>query len=328
MILQNTIKGCLFALLLVVLCPYSVPNVSAETAPPLEKGDVTSYHSDRFIFRGSDLDNFLLIIFTFGSGSKESRLWGEFFGAVFYNNEWSFLEGNDKYFYEGKALEKIQPSYYAKVEGSPVSGYRLSYDGGDFTINISSGPISPLYVSDKGVNLKRSVGFSEAVVTLKGVEYWGELLHEPLVWKGFDGLKRYKGLYDEYQGFYLTTVKGRQIYFHQNKADRRKFLKKYQFSETLRNEGGVILSGDKVTHEFKSPISITRLKEVTPSFSLYSVPQRWEMKVPALGTFFIWSRLKISKHWIFGGYHLMAVEGVVKDGPEEERIWGFAEYFH
>ncbi|HIE65739.1 MAG: hypothetical protein ABGX83_01335 [Nitrospira sp.] len=329
MIPQNTIKGFLFVLLLVVVYPYTIPDASADTAPPPLVGEAeASYHSDRFIFRGSDVDNFLLIILTFGRGSKEISLWGEFFGAVFYKNEWSFLEGNDKYFYRGKDLEKIQPSYFAKAEGSPVSGFRLQYDGGDFTINISSGPTTPLYVSDKGANLKRSIGFSEAVVTLKGIEYWGELLHEPLIWKGFDGLKRYKGLYKEYQGFYLTTVKGRQIYFHQNKADRGQFLKEYNFSETLQNEGGVILSGNEVTHEFTSPIPLTTLKDVTPPFALYSVPQRWRIEVPSFGTFFVWSRLEIGKRWIFGGYHLMAVEGIIKSGSEEERIWGFAEYFH
>jgi len=329
MILQNTVKACLFVLLLVVVCPYAVPDASADTAsPPLMVEGEASYRSDRFIFRGNDVDNFLLIILNFGRGSKEISLWGEFFGAVFYKNAWSFLEGNDKYFYRGKDLEKIQPSYFAKAEGSPVSGFRLQYDGGDFTINISSGPVSPLYVSDKGENLKRSIGFSEAVVTLKGVEYWGELLHEPLTWKGFDALKKYKGLYTEYQGFYLRTVKGRQIYFHRNKADRNQFLKKYSFSETLQNEGGVILFEDRVTHEFAAPIPITTLKEFTPPFSFYSVPQRWRIEVPTFGTFFVWSRADISKDWIIGGYHLMAVEGVMKDGAEEERIWGFAEYFH
>jgi hypothetical protein len=125
----------------------------------------------------------------------------------------------------------------------------------------------------------------------------------------------------------MTSVKGRQIYFHQNKADRGQFLKKYNFSETLQNEGGVILSGKNITHSFKPPIQLTTLKKVTPPFAFYTVPQRWRVEVPSLGTFFVWSRLRISKHWIFGGYHLMAVEGVMKDGPEEERIWGFAEYY-
>ncbi|MFQ5949582.1 MAG: hypothetical protein ACE5J1_02725, partial [Nitrospiria bacterium] len=192
---------------------------------------------------------------------------------------------------------------------------------------LSSGPVRPLYISDDGPNLKKKVGVAEAVATLHGNEYWGELIHEPVVWVGFNGLKRYKGLYKEYQGFYLATAAGRQVYFHQNKADRARFLRQNNFSETLQEEGGVIQSDNEIIHTFKSPIPVTPLKRVTPPFAFYTVPQRWRIEASSIGTFFIWSREKISKNWIFGGYYLMAIEGIMKSESGEERVWGFAEYF-
>ena len=283
------------------------------------------YYSDRFIFRSKNVDDFILILLSFDRGKEGTKYWGEFFGAVFYKNNWSFLEGNDKYFYRPADLQTIQPSYFAKAEGTPISGFKLHYDGGDFTLNLSTGPIEPLYVSNDGPDLKKKVGTAEAVAIVRGKEYWGEIIHEPLIWNGYNGLKKYSGLHKEYQAFYLTTEKGNQIYFHQNKFDRQAFLDRYHLSDTYKPEGGSIALNKQTVYTFKPPIPITAVKTVTPPFAFYSVPERWRVDAPSFGTFFLWSRGKTSKNWMFGGYYLMAVEGILK-GPEEERIWGLAEY--
>jgi len=47
-----------------------------------------------------------------------------------------------------------------------------------------------------------------------------------------------------------------------------------------------------------------------------------------LGHFFCGHAEKASINWVVGGYVVMAVEGVIKNGKGgEERIWGFSEYF-
>jgi hypothetical protein len=283
------------------------------------------YYSDRFVFRGKNVDDFILILLSFDRGKEGSKYWGEFFGAVFYKNTWSFLEGNDKYPYRTPDLQKIQPSYFAKAEGTPISGFKLQYDGGDFTLNLSTGPVEPLYIPNDGPDLKKTVGTAEAVATLRGKEYWGEIIHEPLIWNGYNGLKKYSGLHKEYQAFYLTTEKGNQIYFHQNKFDRQGFLNRYHLSDAYKPEGGSIVFNKQTIYTFKPPIPITSVKTVTPPFALYSVPERWRVDTPSLGTFFLWSRGKASKNWMFGGYYLIAIEGILK-GSNEERVWGLAEY--
>jgi hypothetical protein len=305
-------------LLLIAFLIFPVPfSVFAESDPV--------YYSDRFIFRSKNMDDFVLILLSFDRGNEGSKYWGEFFGAVFYRNNWSFLEGNDKYPYRPADLGTIQPSYFAKAKGSPVSGFKLQYDGGDVTLVLSSGPTQPLYVSNDGPDLQRKIGTAEAVVTLKGQEHWGELIHEPLIWKGYNGLKKYSGLFKEYQAFYLTAEKGNQIYFHQNKFDRQAFLNKHHLSDVYRAEGGSIVLKNQTVYTFKPPIPLAIIKKSTPPFAFYTVPERWRVDAPSLGTFFLWSRGEASKNWMFGGYYLMAVEGILK-GEKEERVWGLAEY--
>lgn len=283
------------------------------------------FYSDRFVFRSKNVDELTLIILTFERGKDGPRYYGEFFGAVYHRNSWSFLEGNDKYFYRPADLQTIQPSYFAKAEGTPVSGFRLHYDGGDVTLSIASGPIQPLYVSNNGPELKKKVGWAEAVATLRGKEIWGELMHEPMIWNGYNGLKQYSGLHKESQTFYLTTEKGKEIYFHQNKFDLKAFIDQHHFSETPRAEGGAVASNSQTIFTFTPPIPLAFLKRITPPFAFYSIPERWQVDLPPLGTFFLWSRGRASKNWMFGGHYWIAIEGILK-GPDNERIWGLAEY--
>lgn len=307
-------------LLTFVLLPFLFVTLASSAEPE------TRYYSDRFIFRGREIDNLVLAVFTFSRGQEDDKFYGEFFGAIFVHNEWSFLEGNDKYLYKPGDLKTIQPSYFAKAEGSRTSGFKLRYDGGDFTINVASGPVQTLYASDAGKTLQRQIGAAEAVLTLRGKEYWGELIHEPVVWSGFNGLKRYKGLYKEYQAFYLITERGREIYLHRNSASGQEFLDRYHFTETLLPEGGFIRSAKQPAYFFKPPIPLRLLNSIHPPFAFYPVPQRWKVDAPTVGTLYAWSRKNASKNWVWGGYYLMAIEGVLKTGETEERAWGVAEY--
>lgn len=321
-----------FLLLVLFYLADPVLDVFAETEASSQQNEVqTSIHSDRFIFRGGDIDDLVMIFFTFERGKDAQRFYGEFMGAIFERNHWAFLEGNDKYVYQAKDLKIIQPSYYAGVQGSNDSGFILQYDGGDYTLKISSGPVYDLYTPLNGESLKKAIGISEAVITLHGKEHWGDLIHESLVWNGFNGLNRYKHLYKDYLSFYLKSEKGMQIFFHKNKADQGAFKKESHLPETLKSEEGAIFYDNKIIHSFEPPIRIVSIKEKTSLFSFYSVPHRWRVETsPELGRLFIWSRGEASISWMVGGYYIMAIEGIVKDSEGsaiEERIWGFAEYF-
>lgn len=307
----------LWFLILVLLLPGTLSPAHAESDPV--------FYRDRFLFRSKNVDELVLIVLTFERGREGTKSYGEFFGAVFYKNSWSFLEGNDKYLYRSADLQTIQPSYFARADGSEISGFKLKYDAGDFTLTISSGPIQPLYTSNEGPALKKKVGAAEGVATLRGKEYWGELIHEPLVWNGYNGLKQYSGLYKEAQTFYLTTESGKEIYLHQNKFDRQAFIDQYHLSETPKAEGGSVVSDHRTIYTFTPPVPLTPLKRFTPPFALYTVPERWRVDAPSLGTFYLWSRGSASKNWMFGGRYLLAIEGILK-GAHEERVWGMAEY--
>ncbi len=293
--------------------------------------DETLFYQDRFIFKNKNLDNLFIFVIAFERGRQKEGYYGEFFGAIFEQRQWVFLEGNDSYSYASSNLETIFPSYYAKVEGSAVSGFVVTYDGGDHTLKLSSAPVQHAYTVHKSDTLNKKIGIAEAVISVDGKEYWGDLVHETLSWKGFEGLNRYKGLYEDYEAFYLETEGGRQIFFHKNRADRRAFLKKYQLSHTLISEGGVVLEGLETLHTFQAPIDLSSENRVTPPFALYTVPERWEVPVnPDFGSLFLWTRGKASINWVLGGYFIMAIEGVIKkegDDGQGERVRGFAEYF-
>lgn len=332
MIAKRNFK-CQYSLLVVFFLASPVLKTFAETeTPPLSSEVQTSLHSDRFIFRSGDIDDLVMVFLTFERGKDAQRYYGEFMGAIFERNHWAFFEGNDKYTIQAKDLKIIQPSYYASVQGTKASGFIIQYDGGDYTFKISSGPVYDLYTPLNGESLKKNIGISEAVVTIHNKEYWGDLIHESLVWNGFSGSTRYKHLYKEYQNFYLKSEKGMQIFFHKNKADPVAFKKESHLSETFKSEEGAIFYDNKMIYAFEPPISIIAIKEKTPPFSFYSVPHRWRVEAfPEFGSLFIWSRGEASKNWMIGGYYIMAIEGVVKDSEKsetEERVWGFAEYFH
>ncbi|MFQ5597757.1 MAG: hypothetical protein ACE5GK_06865 [Nitrospiria bacterium] len=297
-------------------------------APPNANEEKTIFYSDRFIFRGEDIDDLHMVLMAFERGGDSEKKYGEFFGAVFEKSQWSFFEGNDKYRFVETDLTVIQPSYYAAADGTASSGFILKYDAGDYTLKISSGPVRRIYTPNNGVTLKKTIGIAEAVLSIHGKKYWGDLIYESLLWNGFDGLMRYKHLYKEYQGFYLKSEAGKLIYFHQNKADQNAFKNTHHLPETLQSEGGVILQKDHIVHTFKSPIPITALKKKTPPLAFYKVPQRWQVDTsPEAGRLFLWSRGEASKNWVTGGYYVMAIEGIVKAGTQEERVWGFAEYY-
>ncbi len=332
MIAKRDFKYYLCFLLVACSLTGSILDVFAQAENSTEQDEGgTVIYQDRFIFRGQDIDDLIMVVFTFERGRESQRYYGEFMGGIFERNHWAFLEGNDKYPYQAKDLRVIQPSYYAGVQGSKDSGFLLQYDGGDYTLKIASGPIRKLYAPLEGPSLKKEIGITEAVITLHGKEYWGDLIHESLVWHGFNGLNRYKHLYQEYQNFYLKSEKGMQIFFHKNKADLAAFKKESRLPETLKSEEGVIFHKNKIIHSFQPPIPIVSIKEKTPPFSFYSVPHRWRVETsPELGRLFLWSRGEVSINWLVGGYYMMAIEGIVKDseGSEaKERVWGLAEYF-
>lgn len=293
--------------------------------------DETIFYQDRFIFKNKSVDDLFIVVFAFERGRQKEGYYGEFFGAVFEQMQWSFFEGNGNYSYASSNLETIFPSYYAKVEGSAVSGFVVEYDGGDYTVKLSSGPVHSVYTVFESETLNKHTGIAEAVVTVDGKEYWGDLVHETLSWKGFEGLTRHKGLYKNYEAFYLKTEDGRQIFFHKNRADRQGFLKKYHLLDTLKAEGGVVLEGLKTLYTFEPPIVLSSTSRVTPPFALYTVPERWEVPINAdFGSLFLWTRARASINWVLGGYFIMAIEGVIKkEGMEGEgeRVRGFAEYF-
>ncbi|MFQ5588916.1 MAG: hypothetical protein ACE5F7_08745, partial [Nitrospiria bacterium] len=287
-----------------------------------------AFYSDRFIFRSQNLDDLVIAVFAFERGRQEEGYYGEFMGAIFERNRWAFFEGNDKYAYVSSDLKKIFPSYYAKVDGTSVSGFQLVYDGGDYTVKVSSGTEQAVTHPQNSEILDKKVGVAEAVLTVHGTEHWGDLIHESLYWKGFNALRRYNGLFKNYQGFYLKSEKGDQIYFYKNSADQRAFLKRYPLSESLLPETGVIFHENKEVDHFNTPIVLKTIERMTPPFALYKIPERWEVIVnPDYGSLFLWSRKKISINWLMGGYVMMAIEGVIKNGEAEERLWGFAEYF-
>ncbi len=305
--------------------PVPSETVDAELVPPSSE---VLFYSDRFIFRSEGLDDLMIVVFTFERGRQEEGYYGEFMGAIFERNRWAFFEGNDKYSYASSDLKKIFPSYYAQIEGSDESGFQLDYDGGDYTVKVSSGPVQEISHPQSSVVLDKKIGVAEAVLTVHGKEHWGDLVHESLFWKGFNGLRRYKGLYKDYQGFYLKSEAGQQIYFHKNSADQRAFLEKYAFSESPLPEDGVIYHQNKEVRQFDTPIALNTIDRKMPPFAIYKIPERWEVIVnPEFGSLFIWARKKISINWLLGGYVMMAIEGVIKNGEQEERLWGFAEYF-
>lgn len=312
---------------LAILSPYLLSASHSETA---SKTTEVPYYSDRFVFLGNRLDNLVVVIFNFNRGWTGEKPYGEFSGALFYQGKWSYLEGSDLYPYPkdhaGRDLTRIEPSYYAKAIGSAASGFKLRYDGGDHTLGIASGPVSPRYLPHNSPTLKSSVGTSEALLTLHGREYWGRMIHEPLVWSGFNGLKRYRGLFKEYHRFYLLTEAGEEVYFYRNRSDRADFIRQSALRDTFHPEGGVVISSDGVK-PLQPPLQLQTVESSRPFFSFFPLPTRWKMAVGPTGVLHLWSRGHAARGWFFGGYHLMAIEGILETaGAADVRVWGMAEY--
>ncbi len=282
----------------------------------------TVYYSDRFVFLGKDVNQPVLALLKFDRGRDRGRYYGEFYGALYDQGRWRYFEGNDKYPYRPGDLQTIQPSYYARAKGSVESGFRLRYDGGDATLNIASGPIQFLHVPNPGRTLTSTLGVAEALLAIRNQETWGDLFHEPLRWTGFNGLQRYAGLFKEYHRFYLITESGREMSFYHNNADRQAFLNRHHLTETFPTRGGVIQSG--AIYPFAP--QVLPMRNVRPGLAVYTVPDRWRVDAPPFGTLHLWARDMGVRNWFFGGYYLMAIEGVFRYEGRDERVWGMAEY--
>jgi hypothetical protein len=305
---------------LAVLFPFLLADAKTNEVP---------YYSDRFVFLGNHLDDLVAVIFNFNRGWTGEKPYGEFSGALFHQGRWSYLEGSDLYPYpkghDGKDLAQIQPSYYAKVVGSATSGFKLRYDGGDHTLDLSSGPIHPRYFPHDSPTLKSSIGSSEALLVIRGREYWGKMIHEPLIWSGFNGLKQYRGLFKEYHRFYLLTDHGGEVYFYKNRFNRADFMRRSTLPDAFRPEGGVMISPAGI-EPFDLPIQLQIIESTRSFFSFFLLPTRWKMPVESTGTFRLWSRGHAEKGWFLGGYHLMAIEGTLETDGTNARVWGMAEY--
>ena len=310
--------------MIIVLVLWSGVAWSARTRPD------ETYYSDRFIFLGNNIDTPVLMVVVFNRGRSNQKNYGEFIGALFDRGVWNYLEGSDLYPYpQGRInFSEIRPSYYARVTGSPTAGFRLHYDGGDATVTLASGPFRP-HVTDSRKSYPQSkMGQAEALLALRGKNFWGRMIHTSEVWPGLDGLKQHRDLYKTAYRFYLILDAGPEIrYIHKNQQEvtsSAHTLVRLPREHTLRFYQNPQNPQDQID-SLEGNVAITPLEIARLWLGLFSVPERWRVEIPSKETLDLWSRGRVRR----GGrtrHYLMAIEGLINRHSGQQRVWGLLEY--
>ncbi len=338
-------RGRIEVLVLVTALLFSSALLCAESRVPLPPPTTpaerdSAYRADSFTFIGNNINDLVICILNFNRGSDREAGRGEFFGSLYLNGRWRFLEGNDTYPLRGSDLLSIESFYFVKVNGSREQGYLFKYDAGDYTFTLKTDPIPISYRPGDSENLKNDYGHASAALRLANREIPGSVILERLHWSGFNRMRQnYRGLFKSFHGFMLMSERGEKIYLRQNFADPEEFKNRHRLADTIENKGGFLWGRAE-----GGPLVLKSVEEIEayrPFLTFYRVPRRWKVSADGLGHLTLWSRNTILKNWFFGGYALMAIEGLWQPEPDRtsdpasdsrggkpspQRVWGILEF--
>ena len=297
---------------------YLVPAVAWLLLQPLAMAETShEYTSDYFSFVGRDEKGLVAFALDNNRGRAADRYQAEHFVKLYDALQgWVSISGNGDYPNTGKQLQRIPDSVDFSFSGDAQNGWTITSASNGIELSVS--PIAKTIVK---ANAEGTCWLGAAAGTLR----WnnrvirGRVIYEYLHWNRFNRLAgRSPGLFRNFNGFYLMTGEGADVYLHFRDKDR--------LNLTGKQSGFATWDGPAQLRE--AAFRITRRKTAP---GLYRWPVAWAGRFDYKGNAYRFALHSIDhasvKTWVIGGFAMAVVEGEITslDGSRRYKVVGLAE---
>ena len=274
------------------------------------------YTSDYFSFVGRDADGFVAFALDNNRGRDGTEYQAEHYTAMHDERSgWIDVSGTGRFENVGHELVGIPDSPFFSFTGEPTSGLRIQSSGNRLDVEI--GPITDRIV-DHDARTFYALGTAPAVLRWHGRAIEGRIIYEDFVKTGFNMMTRPDlSLLSGFNGFYLLTADGGDLYLHSTKGQGAGLPKPVLGFrvESGRSEILQDLHLEETGHE--------------PAWGLYLWPTSWTATwrgpegLATLKLAMITRRGMVN--WVIGGYSLSIVVGEVSYAGKVTPVYGWGE---
>ena len=275
------------------------------------------YVSDYFSFVGKDAQGHVAFAIDTNRGLDGDQWQAEHF-VVLHDERigWIDVQGSGSYDNANHDLFTISDSPSFHFDGTPPTGTTITSIPNSLILTVKPLLERISRKHDDGV-----YGLSSAQGTLQwgGRTLEGRVIYEYLSKPDFNRLTRtYWGLWNNFQGFYLSLEGGGDLYLHRSEGEMMAALTGKQEAFGVLDTKGISLTD----------ISITTLsRSFAPGF--YRWPMQWDIKwkgEAGQATLRLKTvHFKRVANWIIGGFAMSIVQGELSYGGQSYPVYGFAE---
>ncbi|MEC4672804.1 MAG: hypothetical protein VST68_01320, partial [Nitrospirota bacterium] len=275
------------------------------------------YVSDYFSFVGKDTQGHVAFAIDTNRGRDGDQWQAEHFVVLHDERHgWIDVQGSGSYDNANHELFTIPDSPSFQFGGIPSTGIIITSTSNSLVLTVM-----PLLerISRKHDDGVYWLGSAQATLQWRGRTLEGRVIYEYLSKPDFNRLTRtYWGLWNNFQGFYLSLEGVGDLYLHRSEGEMMAAL-------TGKQEAFAVLD----TNEISLPdISITtRARTFAPGF--YRWPTQWDIQwrdeggqaTVRLDTV----HFKRVANWVIGGFAMSIVQGELYYGGQSYSVYGFAE---
>ncbi|HEU4683554.1 MAG TPA: hypothetical protein VFS39_03525 [Nitrospira sp.] len=275
------------------------------------------YVSDYFSFVGQDETGRVAFALDNNRGRDGAAFQAEHFVVLHDERQgWITSAGNGLYDNPLHELQSIPDSSFFHFVGTPVTGLTISSEINELTLHIEPIIHRSRHEHEGAVTW---MGSAPARLTWKTRSIPGRVIYEYLRIPNFNRLTRtYWDLWNDFQGLYLTTGDGGDLYLHSQRSER--------LGPLVGRLAGFTASDEETEHVKELRFEIT---EREWALGFYRWPEAWHItwqdRHGAAGL----SIRRIDRRriagWVIGGFSMAIVTGELDYGGKTVPVYGFAE---
>lgn len=286
------------------------PRAAPSIAPALV------YVSDYFSFVGADEQGRVAFALDNNRGRDGEEYQAEHFLVLHDETRgWVDLAGNGPYDNGDERLTNIPDSAFFQFEGAPRSGITVRSPQNDLLLRAEPIPERLTRAHDAA---RFWMGSAPAVLEWAGRRLKGRVIYEHLYMPGFNRLTRtYVGLWNDFQGFYLSIGGTGDLYLHSQQSERLAPL-------TGNLVGFAVIDGRQEPLEDLAFI----VEDRRLALGLYRWPSAWQIRWKGgkrSSIDFALSERKVLANWIIGGFAMGIVKGEIRRDGRTYTFYGLAE---
>ena len=307
-------------ILLVGGTPFHSLAADSQDSSPL-KGTISEsslvYVSDYLSFVGEDDQGHVAFALDTNRGRDGDAYQAEHFVVLHDEHKgWMSVDGNGTYENSEKTLLSIPDSSDFQFQGTPKNGLTVISQPNHLTLSIEPIP-ERLVRSDNGGQFW--MGSAPATMDWGDRMLKGRVIYEFLLMPDFNRLTRtYWGLWDEFQGFYVSVEGLGDLYLHVQESE--------MLAPLIGKINGFLAREEKTEH-FRV-LQMTTI-EMSQGLGFYKWPMKWVGRwLSEQGSSSV--QLELSEfnriaNWMIGGFAMGIVRGTVTHNDETYEVYGLVE---